>query len=219
MILDLHTHTFFSDGELVPAELIQRARKKGYGVLGITDHADFSNYQQIVENLLKAKEFFSVYQDIKILIGVELTHIPPSQMKTLVKKSRMAGAEVVIVHGETMVEPVEEGTNLAALDSGADILSHPGFITGKEAELAAKNGVFLEISYRKGHSLTNGYVAKIAREYSAPLIIGSDAHAPGDLFSDFETYKKVALAAAIEEVEFDRLYDRVKQFVLSKISI
>ncbi|MEO0250245.1 MAG: PHP domain-containing protein, partial [candidate division WOR-3 bacterium] len=44
-MIDLHTHTFFSDGELVPSELAHRAFEKGYKVIGITDHADASNME------------------------------------------------------------------------------------------------------------------------------------------------------------------------------
>ncbi len=39
-MIDLHTHTFFSDGELAPSELVRRAYLKGYKVIGLSDHAD-----------------------------------------------------------------------------------------------------------------------------------------------------------------------------------
>ena len=42
-MIDLHTHTFFSDGGLLPSELARRARIAGYQALAFTDHADVSN--------------------------------------------------------------------------------------------------------------------------------------------------------------------------------
>lgn len=36
--VDLHTHTTFSDGQLSPAELVQRAVDVGLAALGVTDH-------------------------------------------------------------------------------------------------------------------------------------------------------------------------------------
>jgi histidinol phosphatase-like PHP family hydrolase len=39
-MIDLHTHTFFSDGTMVPPELIQRAESKGLRGVALTDHAD-----------------------------------------------------------------------------------------------------------------------------------------------------------------------------------
>jgi predicted metal-dependent phosphoesterase TrpH len=36
--VDLHSHTFFSDGALSPEELVARALKRGIAALGLTDH-------------------------------------------------------------------------------------------------------------------------------------------------------------------------------------
>ncbi|WP_429885909.1 PHP domain-containing protein, partial [Geoalkalibacter halelectricus] len=47
-MIDLHTHTLFSDGELIPAELIRRAAVAGYTALAITDHVDLSNLDFIL---------------------------------------------------------------------------------------------------------------------------------------------------------------------------
>ena len=71
---------------------------------------------------------------------------------------------MVVVHGESPVEPVEEGTNLAAVKSNyVDILAHPGHMTVEVAELAEKNKVFIEITTRRGHCITNAHVAEVAR--------------------------------------------------------
>ena len=69
---------------------------------------------------------------------------------------------LIVLHGETVVEPLEKGTNRAAIESGIDILAHPGLISEEDVKLAAKLNVNLEITTRKGHSLTNGHVAKLA---------------------------------------------------------
>jgi predicted metal-dependent phosphoesterase TrpH len=34
-MIDLHTHSFLSDGELLPSELVRRAKVKGYRIIGI----------------------------------------------------------------------------------------------------------------------------------------------------------------------------------------
>ena len=182
-MIDLHTHTTFSDGELIPAELARRAAKAGYKGLAITDHADHSNMYLILENLLRFAKEAGPYLDINLAVGVELTHVPPGLIPGLITEARRSGAMLVVVHGETIVEPVSRGTNLAAIEGGADVLAHPGLITEQEALLAAEKGVLLEITTRKGHSLTNGHVAMMARKCGAGLVIDNDAHAPGDLVS------------------------------------
>jgi len=38
-VIDLHLHSTFSDGALIPAEVVSRALAAGYEALAITDHA------------------------------------------------------------------------------------------------------------------------------------------------------------------------------------
>jgi putative hydrolase len=183
-MIDLHTHSIFSDGVLVPSELVRRAVIKGYRVIAITDHGDASNLDFIIPRVTAACRELNRRWKIKALPGIELTHIPPETFGTLTKKARSLGAVIVVAHGETLVEPVHPGTNRAAIAAEVDILAHPGLITKAEAALAARNGVHLEITTRKGHSLSNGHVARMAAAAGAKLVIDTDAHEPGDLADD-----------------------------------
>jgi histidinol phosphatase-like PHP family hydrolase len=182
-MIDLHTHSLFSDGVLVPSELVRRAVMKGYEVIAITDHGDSSNLDFTIPRVAAACKELNRRWKIIALPGIELTHIPPETFAELTQKARSLGAAIVVAHGETLVEPVHPGTNRAAIEAGVDILAHPGLITKEEAELAARKGVHLEISSRKGHSLSNGYVAKMAVEAGAKLVIDTDTHEPGDLIT------------------------------------
>lgn len=179
-MIDLHTHSIFSDGELIPAELAQRAYAAGYKILAITDHADHSNLDFIIPRITKVCLKITEKRNILALPGIELTHVDPRDIAGLATEARKLGAKIIIVHGETVVEPVLPGTNLAAIKAGVDILAHPGLITKEEVLLAAQKGIYLEITTRKGHSFSNGHVAKIAGKYKAKLVLDNDAHAPGD---------------------------------------
>jgi len=180
-MIDLHTHTFFSDGVLLPAELVWRCQVRGYRALAITDHVGPSNLGFVLERIAEFCESAAgAYEGVEVLPGCELTHVPPLLIPGLIEQARELGAELILVHGETIVEPVREGTNRAAIEAGADVLAHPGLITDEDAALAAENGVRLEISGRRGHSLTNGHVARRALEHGAMLSFGSDGHEPGD---------------------------------------
>lgn len=208
MTLDFHTHTIFSDGELVPAELIRRAIHNGLDGIAITDHADFSNIEFNLSNLKKIcsriNAIYAKKEKFKVIPGVEITHVPPELIKSAAVLARKSGASIVIVHGETLSEPVEKGTNLAALKEDIDILSHPGLITEEEAALAKKNGVLLELSYRKGHCLSNGHVAGAACRAGAGLIICSDAHSPSDILNK-ERYDGVGLGAGLTKEGLEKV--------------
>ncbi|MDR3074606.1 MAG: histidinol phosphate phosphatase domain-containing protein [Candidatus Methanoplasma sp.] len=183
MRIDLHTHTIFSDGDLIPSELVRRAMDLGHTAIAITDHVDITNMDLVVPNIVKAAELSADY--ITVVPGVELTYIPPSKIDMMAKRAKSLGAEIVVVHGETVVEPVPKNTNLkAVMSANVDILAHPGFITAEEAVIAAENGVALEISGRAGHNITNGHVANMARTAGVKLVINSDAHSPDNLMDE-----------------------------------
>lgn len=198
-MIDLHTHSLLSDGDLIPSELVRRLEFLDYSAVAITDHSDSSTLDLTVSRIAQVARDLNHHQSVKVIPGIELTHIPPPLIGSLVEKSRELGAAVVVIHGETIVEPVAPGTNMAALEAGADILAHPGLITIEEAELAAERGIFLEISARAGHSLTNGHVARLAREAGAKLVLNSDAHSPGDFVTQGFARKVVEGAGLLSD--------------------
>jgi histidinol phosphatase-like PHP family hydrolase len=165
-----------SDGELGPAELFRRAEVAGLGGVCLTDHADASNVERMVEAALRACEAERRFGSLACAAGVELTHVRPAQIGELVRRARDLGAGFVVVHGESPVEPVEPGTNRAAVEAGCDLLAHPGLVDPGTARLAGERGVLLEISGKRGHSLANGHVASAAREAGAALVYGGDCH-------------------------------------------
>ncbi|RLG10382.1 PHP domain-containing protein [Candidatus Pacearchaeota archaeon] len=208
-MVDFHCHSIFSDGELIPGEIWRRVKILGYSAIAITDHADHSNFEFIITNLLKIKKAFNNLTP-RLITGIELTHVPPEFIPELIKEARKCGAEIVLVHGETIVEPVAEGTNISAILGGADILAHPGLIKEEEVKLAAEKGVFLEISGRKGHCLTNGYVAFLAKKYGANLVINSDAHSPSDFLTKDLAFK-IGLGAGLKPEEVEKIWKIAKK--------
>jgi len=197
-VYDFHTHTFLSDGELICSEQIRHAQAHYYRAIAITDHVDASNIDFVLNSLIKFIETEKKYfEDIEIISGVELTHVPPILINDLAKYAKEKGAQIVVVHGETIVEPVFKGTNYYAVRSKyVDILAHPGVISEEDVKEAVSNDIFLELSARKGHSLANGHVSKLCQKFGAKLLVNSDAHGPGD-FLEYEFALKVAVSAGL----------------------
>jgi Histidinol phosphatase and related hydrolases of the PHP family len=197
---DLHMHTLLSDGEMLPVELVRRTAVLGYSVVGISDHADSSNLTEIIQPVKKVEESAAEY-GVQLLCGVELTHVPPARIPLLAHRAKEEGADLVVVHGETVMEPVAPGTNEAACRCrDVDILAHPGLITLEDANAAAEHEVALEITSRGGHNRTNGHVVRMANEAGCVLVINSDAHGPGDLLDD-RARLLVARGAGMSEKE------------------
>jgi len=203
-MIDLHTHSLLSDGVLVPSELVRRATAKGYRAMAITDHVDTSNFEEVAKQILGFVKKAGNALEIPVVPGVELTHVPPRLIGDLVKELRTLGISWIVAHGETIVEPVKEGTNRAAILAGVDLLAHPGLITKEDARLAGEKGTFLEISARKGHSLSNGHVAALATRFGAKLLLNTDTHAPSDLISP-EFAEKVTLGCGLTHAAFENM--------------
>ncbi len=211
-MIDLHTHSILSDGALIPLELARRARQKGYKILGISDHVDVTNIEQVVSSILKLPDQTVYYDGIRLIPGVEITHSPVRLLSTIVRQARMLGIGYVVVHGETIVEPVEAGTNRAAIEAGVDILAHPGLISEEEVFLAREKGVLLEISARKGHSLTNGHVARLAKKTGAKLIFDTDSHGPSDLVDNSQALR-IVLGAGLSAEDFEIMQNNAMELV------
>ena len=199
-MIELHTHTFLSDGDLGPAELLRRAEATGARGVALTDHADFACVDRLVPGLVAACESEARGGTLLAVPGAEVTHVRPGEIAACVARARELGARLVLVHGETLSEPVEPGTNRAGIEAGADVLAHPGMLEVEDARLAAERGVRLEISSRKGHCLANGHVARVAREAGAKHVFGSDAHAPEDR-NTRESALRVLRGAGLDEAE------------------
>jgi putative hydrolase len=211
-MIDLHTHSLFSDGELVPFELIRRAEAIGYKAIAITDHVDSSNIDLVIPRIANAIKKIKGFISLEAIPGAEITHVPPQIIPELVKEARNLGAKIVVVHGETLVEPVAPGTNRAAIEANADILAHPGIISEEDLLLAKEKGVTLEITSRKGHSLSNGYVAREAMRFGVRLCINTDAHSPSDLITKaFAT--RILLASGIEEKRVESVFENSKSII------
>ena len=207
-MIDLHTHSFLSDGQLLPEELARRAEAVGCRVIVIADHVGFSNVEQVVPAVVLAARKLTEAGGLAVVPGAELTHCPPGQFAELAERARALGARWLVGHGETLVEPVAPGTNRAAIEAGVDVLAHPGLISEADAREAAARGVALELTARKGHCLTNGYVAMMARRVRGETVFGSDAHAPEDLCSR-EFAERVLRGAGLSPEEVDALWKRM----------
>lgn len=195
---------------------MRRAAVRGYRAVAITDHAGPGNLDWVVERLRADCELVRREWGILALPGVELTHLPPAAIPELARRAKALGA-LVVVHGETPVEPVIPGTNRAAVSCpDVDILGHPGLLTAEDAALAAGNGVFIEVSARRGHCLANGHVVRLARQTGARLLLNSDAHEPGDLLT-LEFARTVALGAGLEPDELAAVLEENPRRLLARL--
>ncbi|MFH0762962.1 MAG: histidinol phosphate phosphatase domain-containing protein [Candidatus Omnitrophota bacterium] len=212
---NLHAHSLLSDGVLLPSEVAVRYLSAGYKAIAITDHVDYSNITAVIKQILEFCRHWPESSGIKILPGIELTHLPPQQYKTLAKYAREKGIKVIVAHGESPVEPLLKGTNSAALEADIDILAHPGHISKEDVLRAKKRGVFLEITARVGHCSANRHVAMLALKTGAKLILNTDSHTPQDIIPP-DKLITVARRAGLSAEEIRRIQEEIKKFFIGE---
>lgn len=201
---------------MLPSEIARRAQVLNHSAVAITDHVDASNIECVGKVISAVKDIRDNW-DIEIVPGAEITHAPAEIIDKLAHQAKKFGAEIVIVHGETIIEPVIEGTNWSAVNCPeVDILAHPGLITVEEVEIAKENNIALEISSRRGHCLGNGHVAKLAVEVGADLVVDTDTHMPGDLISYEMAYKVASGAGLLDKEIIKALKDNPERILKNK---
>lgn len=216
MRADFHSHTLLSDGELVPMEHVRRAKAAGHAAIALTDHVGVDDAEWVVPRLVRECRIASEEWSVHAIPGVEITHVPVRLMERAVKSARKAGAVIVVVHGETLVEPVLRGTNAAAVRTpGVDVLAHPGLLSAKDAQAAHHSGVFLEISGRRGHSFANGHIVRLGLEAGASFVVNSDAHSPDNFMA--ETFARaVAQGAGLRGKHLEKAFGEWPRSLLKR---
>ena len=74
MNIDLHSHTNYSDGELHPNELIERALENKVKYLAITDHDTTAALDNVTLSLVNS--------DLTLIPGVEISTSPAATTAT-----------------------------------------------------------------------------------------------------------------------------------------
>ena len=201
--IDFQNHSTLSDGVLEPLALLRRAVQLNFHAIALTEHVDARNVERMVERLLQVQ---SRARSLPLIFipGVEITGVQPNEIAALARRARLAGARLVLVHGETLMGGALPGTNLAAAQCPeVDLIGHPGFLSEEAAHAAQENNIFVELSGREVHSLTNGYVAKLAERAGFSLVVDSDAHRPEQMLA-MDRAELVARGAGLEGDQIER---------------
>ncbi len=183
-LFDFHTHTTISDGAADPLTMARRCRDNGYAAYVCSDHVDEATVHDRVPQIVAACAEVARSLPLAAIPAVEITRVAPGAVARVAVQARRLGAQLVVVHGETLGDRPQPGLNLAAARCpDVDILGHPGLISEEAAAAARETGVHLEITAAPAHAQTNGHVVRIALAEGARLLLDSDAHQPDALLT------------------------------------
>ena len=164
MILDIHVHTFFSDGLNSPAEMAAQVKKLRLNGFALTDHNTVKGHKAAAEAAKKLKLVFIPGIEISALEG----HIVGLFVKEAIEKNL----------------PAEETVELIHRQGGIAIAAHPYGKLRPSVGDAVKNAKFDYIetfNARAPFPPDNWKAQKIAGELGLKTTSASDAHSTDEI--------------------------------------
>ena len=150
---------------------------RGVALVRTCEDADFSSLGAFCASV----RAMSLHAGVTAWGGVELANFPPGLLAEAVAEARRHGAQLVLARGEGLGGRVAAGTNLAAVEAGADILCDAGVLDREVAQLAAEKGVFVEFSACGRKGLANAHALKTCMDCGCAMVCGSSASCAGEL--------------------------------------
>ena len=197
---DLQMHTTASDGDNTLAEMVEKARAKGYEYIAITDHskrvtvAGGLDEEELLAEIAKIEKLNQEYDDFTILKSCEVDILKDGSLD--LADEVLAQLDVVVAsthyHRDLDKEEQTERILQGLSNPHVNILAHPtGRIIGQRSEIemdlerimkkAVEEDCFLEINaYPKRLDLSDKY-CRLAKDLGLKLVISTDAHSQEQL--------------------------------------
>lgn len=102
MLVDLHMHSYFSDGTLSPEEIVAEAKQRGLKIISLTDHDDIDSYGRFKEACdkegligIRGVEITTKYND-KVIHILAYGFNETEELRTLINRSKNALLETSV---------------------------------------------------------------------------------------------------------------------------
>ncbi len=165
-VYDLHTHTFYSDGALAPAELVARAAANGVQVLALTDHDVTDGVPEAQAAAQQAGITLVPGVEISVTWGAQTVHVVGLQID-ITHPGLQAGLARLREFREWRAEEI--GRRLAK----AGI---PGAIEGARAR--AQRGLVSRTHFAQ-FLVAAGHAADVRSVFKKYLVHGKPGYVPG----------------------------------------
>ena len=169
MKIDLHVHTFFSDGDLSPADVVKVARKLGLNGIAICDHNTCKGHLTLAGK---------AYKDFVVIPGIEVS----------TSKGHLVGLGVKQTFRRDL-EPIETSEEITAA-GGLVVLPHPGKVPSGIPIYAITEFKFEAVEVINGRSSAsiNAGALALAKQRKKAQVGGSDGHRARQIGTAYTTF-------------------------------
>lgn len=214
-LIDLHTHSNFSDGKLSISEIVDLYGSKGYSAVAITDHlADSKTLTGFVTRKLKLSlneqtmdQYLStLHFEKKRALEKYNMHLIPGVEITLNSWSRAQGAHIVFLNVDRFIDPNQEIENLLIQNQNFfSIAAHPFWEKSFEFKTTYlwENRERFEKYFDAWECATANHFSQKVFMSGYPVVASSDFHGP----HQFESWKTQAYCDELPPI---RLFEIIK---------
>jgi 3',5'-nucleoside bisphosphate phosphatase len=145
--IDLHTHTYYSDGTLGPLELLQLAKERGLDVVAVTDHDTTAGLPEariaadsVGIDLVPGVEFSTEYE----AASLHVLCYWPDEENTEFQAELMRLQESRLRRGELMVEKLQELGYPVSFERVREIAAGKNIVRPHVAQALVEAGIIAE---------------------------------------------------------------------------
>jgi DNA polymerase (family 10) len=217
---DLHMHTTATDGRASLEEMVDGAKKKGYGYMAITDHSKRVTMARGLDAKRLRQEWRAIdklagkLKGITLLKGVEVDILKDGTLDLPDDVLKQADWVVASIHYDQKQprERITERLLNAVRHPHVDAIGHPtGRLIGKRKgygvdlnavfQAAAEHGCFLELNSQPDRLDLDDGALMAAKEHGVRIVIDTDAHAVEELgFMEFGVYQARRAGLEVKDV-------------------
>lgn len=176
MLLDLHTHSHFSDGELSPTALVTAAYQAGIDYLALTDHDSVSG---IAEAKQAAKQISQPEKPLHIINGVEISanhQLSSSKQPMSVHIVGLGFTDMQMMQQE--LQKIQDQRESRAIEICKKIKEKLGLDIYNDVLTLADNPKAISRSHIAKELLNRGVVTKYQQAFDKYLTTGKVAYVP-----------------------------------------
>jgi len=180
LVVDLHMHTVFSDGNVWPSIRVQEANRDGLDVIATTEHLEYQPHDQDIPHPDRNRSFEIMQQaaassDLIVIPGAEITRsMPPGHANALFIQDANA----------LLIDDAEAAFREAKRQGAFTFWNHPNWVSHRPNGLAEltdmhrrliADGLLHGIEVANEHTISEEALA-IALEYDLVILGTSDIH-------------------------------------------
>ena len=182
-IIDLHTHSSFSDGSMTPTELVYHAKNRGVDAIALTDHDTVSGIPEAKTAAIKT--------GVELIDGVEISSESVSQVHMLGLYIDVNSPALLELFKAQQEERIESNKKYMQL------LAKHGFpITDEEVKAVAPHGGVGRAHYAK-IMMDHGWVSSVSEAFDKYLGVGMPCYVKRMVITPEEAIDRIHSAGGL----------------------